>query len=435
MKKIFWLCWFILTLVGAGYYLFIILEKDDKSQLLIGDATHGHYQIEMACSSCHTEAFGGTEVLQDACMSCHANELKQAFDSHPKKKFTDPRNADLIEIIDARYCISCHTEHQKEQTLEIGLTIPKDYCYHCHEDIGEERESHKELAFDSCASSGCHNYHDNRALYEAFLVTNANQPWLKEIARVSQTNNAKLNALPKKPIYDAPAELVAAHPDIAKEWQHTAHAGAGVSCVSCHHDKKSNWITKPNIDQCKSCHSKESEGFLSGKHGMKLIAESTAIKPSDARLEFNHEALDQAHGCNSCHSAHTFDRQQAASERCLSCHADQHSLAFMTSPHGLLWKKELLGEIPSGEGVSCATCHMPKLSEKTDGTVIVHIEHNQNANLRPNEKMIRPVCMQCHSLEFSIDALADHELIRSNFNRRPKEHIPSIDWALKRDKR
>ena len=43
------------------------------------------------------------------------------------------------------------------------------------------------------------------------------------------------------------------------------------------------------------------------------------------------------------------------------------------------------------------------------------VQHNQNANLRPNEKMIRQVCLTCHSLALSIDALADSELIRRNF--------------------
>ena len=61
--------------------------------------------------------------------------------------------------------------------------------------------------------------------------------------------------------------------------------------------------------------------------------------------------------------------------------------------------------------------------------------HNQNAYFRPNEKMIRPVCSNCHSLEFSIDALADPELVESNFNGRPSLHIPSIDWALSRTRR
>jgi len=60
--------------------------------------------------------------------------------------------------------------------------------------------------------------------------------------------------------------------------------------------------------------------------------------------------------------------------------------------------------------------------------------HNQNAYLRPNEKMIRPVCMSCHGVAFSIDALADPKLVESNFNGRPEVHIESIDWALRRVK-
>ncbi|HEY9135593.1 MAG TPA: cytochrome c3 family protein, partial [Pseudomonadales bacterium] len=138
----------------------------DKKEFLIGDASHGHFQIELACSACHTQAFGGEEVLQNACTTCHADELKAAHDSHPKKKFTDPRNADRVDILDARYCITCHVEHKKEQTNSMGVTLPNDYCFHCHQDIGKDRDSHKDLAFDSCASAGCHNYHDNRALYE-----------------------------------------------------------------------------------------------------------------------------------------------------------------------------------------------------------------------------------------------------------------------------
>lgn len=435
MKLKFWLTWLILSLGGLGYYLFILLVNEDKSEFLIGEATHGHYQIEMACSSCHTDAFGGEEVLQNACMNCHEQELTDAFDSHPQKKFTNPRNADLIQVLDARYCVSCHTEHQNEQTIEMGLTIPKDYCYHCHVEIGEERESHKDLPFDSCASAGCHNYHDNRALYEAFLVKNANQPWLKEIALIGMSNHAQINAVPKTPTFEIPGELSTAHPDISSKWPHTSHAEAGVSCVNCHNDENNNWIAAPNIEQCQSCHTKEAEGFSAGKHGMKLIASEQAITPSEGRLDFHEASLNQAHGCNSCHSAHEFDRQQAATESCLNCHADQHSLAFESSPHGELWAKAQLGDLPADQGVSCATCHMPRISEKKGGTTVVHVEHNQNANLRPNEKMIRPVCMQCHSLEFSIDALADENLILNNFNGSPSEHIESIDWALKRDKR
>ena len=59
------------------------------------------------------------------------------------------------------------------------------------------------------------------------------------------------------------------------------------------------------------------------------------------------------------------------------------------------------------------------------------VQHNQNANLVPNEKMIRPVCMQCHGLGFSIDSLADKQLIENNFQGKPGIHIQSLDMAKK----
>lgn len=58
--------------------------------------------------------------------------------------------------------------------------------------------------------------------------------------------------------------------------------------------------------------------------------------------------------------------------------------------------------------------------------------HNQNDNLRPNEKMIRTVCLDCHGLAFSLDALADTDLIRRNFSGRPTVHVESIEWAVRR---
>ena len=52
----------------------------------------------------------------------------------------------------------------------MGVTLPKDYCFICHHDVADDRPSHKGLAFTTCASAGCHRFHDNRALYQDFLV-------------------------------------------------------------------------------------------------------------------------------------------------------------------------------------------------------------------------------------------------------------------------
>ena len=63
----------------------------------------------------------------------------------------------------------------------------------------------------------------------------------------------------------------------------------------------------------------------------------------------------------------------------------------------------------------------------------VLVQHNQNDNLRPNEKMIRSSCMQCHGLGFAIDSLADPELLKQNFNGKTHHHIKSIEMAVERD--
>ena len=433
MKKTIWILWIILTLAVSGFYLDKILEDDNKEILLIGNASHGHYQIELACDSCHTDAFGGEETMQDACESCHQAELDAAHDSHPKKKFNDPRNADLLAIINAKQCISCHTEHQAEQTREMGVTLPDDYCYHCHEEVGKERESHEDLAFDSCATAGCHNFHDNRALYEKFLVKNSGGNWLKDISRIAKANNASLNAISKAPHHNLPFEAKQkAHPDIEQDWYHSSHAEANVQCGACHSDESQSWIEKPTIEQCSSCHEYETDTFKMGKHGMRLAQGLEALDPHDSSMMFSDDA--SAHNqCSSCHKPHTFDAGFAKQEACLTCHSDEHSQAFESSPHGKLSEKAALGAISEEEVVTCATCHIPRLEENKAGTIIVKVNHNQNDNLRPNEKMIRPVCMQCHSLEFSIDALADDKLILNNFAHPPTEHIPSVDWALKRE--
>jgi len=441
MKKTIWASWIFVSLIFTTYFGNMMFISDDKSVFLIGEASHGHFQIEMACETCHSDAFGGRDALQDACVKCHAEELEMAHDTHPLKKFKDPRESYRIKILDARYCISCHAEHQKEKTHTMGVTLPDDYCFHCHKETLKERKSHRDLDFDSCASAGCHNFHDNRALYESFLVENSGQPWLKEIAKIASTNATDRLKKPAITISQSRyQEKIASHPVISQQWQDSSHANAGVDCGGCHSPGSSvDWLPQPTIKQCQSCHEDETKGFTQGKHGMRLAENISKklipIKPSESKLSFRTQSLQKTHGCNACHKSHEFNPQKAAVGSCLSCHADDHSIAFNDSPHGILWQEERAGSIPPGSGVSCATCHMPRTIEQKKEMQMVFVEHNQNLNLRPNEKMIRSVCMSCHGLEFSIDALADNILIKNNFNGKPGTHIESVNWAAKRAKR
>jgi len=371
-------------------------------------------------------------------MNCHGEELKHADDSHPKSKFTDPRNAKRVKKLDARQCVTCHVEHRPEITHTMGVTVPEDVCYNCHSDIADDRPSHKGMAFDTCASAGCHNFHDNRGLYEDFLAKHLDEPaQLGETQLPHRDDSAqyvKQDGYPlvRYPLHkltksdaDAPTgKLVNANAD----WFSTRHTNAGVNCSACHLQKDKNtnttsWTDKPDHTSCQQCHRNQVKGFLSGMHGMRLQQGLPAMQPVLATIPMKSDAADKSLSCTSCHTAHRFDTQEAAVNACLGCHDDKHSLAYKTSPHA---------RMASTERVTCATCHLPRTVHKEFEQTFTQVQHNQNDNLRPNEKMLRSVCMHCHGLSFAIDALADPALITNNFTGKPGKHIQSLDLVKQR---
>lgn len=427
-----WATWAVAVCALSAALAYGMLGAEDRSLFLPGQTSSGHHQIELACEACHVEAFGGGKVMQEACMDCHGAELQRADDSHPRSKFTDPRNADRLARLEARWCVTCHAEHQPRRTREMAVTVPKDVCFHCHQDIAEDRPSHEGMGFETCASAGCHNFHDNRTLYEDFLLAHAGQP--TPTRRANPPRTPALTARGHGPSLsmaetDAAADRVT--PLILDEWAGTHHAEAGVNCSDCH-GRGGQWRDTVAHTVCRDCHEGETEGFLAGKHGMRLAAGLSPMTPDRARVPMKAKAADRALDCASCHSAHAFDVQRAAVDGCLECHDDRHSRAFEGSPHHQLWVAARSGQAPPETGVSCATCHMPRLEHQRRGETVVHIQHNQNDNLRPNEKMIRPVCMDCHTLAFSINALADPALIENNFKGQPQRRIRSIEMALAR---
>ena len=403
----------------------------DRTVFLPGATTDGHFQIELACEACHTERFTDRSEMQTACEGCHANELDLVDDSHPRTKFTDPRNADRIQIVDARLCITCHQEHRPEITASMGLSLPGDYCYRCHEKIGEDRPTHQDLPFDGCASSGCHNFHDNRALYEDFLVEHRNEPDLRPVARIrwriDQGVAATVQLDRESPLeHDGPRDGKKAA-IAASEWAKSAHQRGGVQCSDCH-SRTGTWQDAVPLETCQECHELESAGFLASRHGMRLAEGLSPMRPSLARIPMHAESGEEALDCGSCHTSHAYDREEAAAEACLSCHADDHSLAWRDSPHAELWDKEREGVSPEGSGVSCATCHLPRIQHPEDATRMT-VAHNQNNFLRPRDKMIRSSCLQCHGLAFSLDSLADPALVSTNYRGKASREVESIHFA------
>ncbi|HEU4428960.1 MAG TPA: cytochrome c3 family protein, partial [Myxococcota bacterium] len=416
------------TFALALYLAAAFAGQRERSLFLPGETSAGHHQIELACESCHSR-FGGAQALQEACVRCHGEQLAAVHDSHPRTKFTDPRNADRVALLDARLCATCHVEHQPERTLAGGLTLPRDYCFRCHEQIAEDRPSHAGAAFDSCAAGGCHNFHDNQALYEDFLLAHRGEPAIRPEprlpARLAPANREKLLTASE---HDAPAR--ASDAGAIAAWAGSAHAHGGVNCSRCH-GSGAGWRDDPTLAACDECHEREAEGFRSGKHGMRIAAGLSPMRPALARLPMKRDAAQRELDCGACHGVHETDTRTAAAEACLGCHDDAHSLAFQGSPHAALWRAELRGESPPGSGVSCASCHMPRRA-LAGGAVAAH--HDQNANLRPNEKMVRSVCLACHGLGFTLDALADDALVRRNFAGAPARAVESIAWAEERER-
>ncbi len=452
-NRLWWTLWAAGTAVLASYFAVVLFGTGDKTVFMPGPLTDGHHQIGVACKSCHRDPYGGRAALQETCIECHghARDLK-ALNSHPKSKFTDPRNFDRVRRLDATLCVTCHVEHRPEITRANGVTAPRDFCFYCHDDIAKERPSHRDLPFDGCYSAGCHNFHNNQALYEDFLLKHLHEPKLSETKAVPErelrstieyTPGYPLDRYPLQPLtaedQDAP-EALAIDVKIPAQWLSTAHARSGVNCSACHLRKAAQadrpiWENSPDHKACKGCHGPEVEGFLRGKHGLRLKVGLSPMRPAMARLPMQPKARAMELSCTSCHAAHAFDTRRAAAEACLACHRDDHSLAYKGSPHGQLWKKETTGALPPSQGVNCATCHMPRIDHEVDEfTSRIAVQHNQNEGLRPNEKMLRPACLHCHGLGFSIDALADGALITRNFDGAPSVHIESLEMAERKQR-
>ena len=292
-NAVLWLAWGALTLLGTGAVLAKLYVGGDRQMLLPGQTAGAHHQLEIACETCHTsdpfeKQASVRKDINKTCTTCHKDELKAADDSHPKKKFTNPRMAAYWEKIDGRFCTSCHAEHQPEITGPMMVTLQGDFCMACHsegeQDIRKDRESHADLTFDTCASAGCHNYHDNRALYEDFLVKHADTPWLNDVpviaaaalpgpkraevaadveAYLATLETAQLPATGPKLTPDLTQELTPEQAQLHEDWAGSAHAAAEVTCASCHvaegTEETATWTDHPEPGVCSDCHKGQSE--------------------------------------------------------------------------------------------------------------------------------------------------------------------------------
>jgi len=421
-KKIgWWAGWLVLSLIIMGYFGSALWTQQSQAVFIPGALSAGHHQFADKCQVCH-QAF--SRDSQAACVGCHASSLEH--DTHPASKLSTVNNANP----DVSRCVSCHTEHKPEITQKMGVTRALDFCVNCHQKTRETRPEHQQFAADSCTQ--CHNYHDNRVLNPKFLREHHHDPKLSAEPRLIQRDFHNYYARqPKLPLknfgvveQDSPA-FVNLSSSLASEWEASRHAHTGVNCKACHSNATVSWIEKPDYKVCQDCHQAEKESYLKGKHGVATVYDLPATSViGHAYLPMQMGAQHRNLNCNSCHPAHRFETSHAAIDGCLNCHADTHSLKYKQSTHYKLWVEEQTSKGAAGIGVSRASCHLPRL--QTAERVVV--EHSPSSNLHPNHKMLETVCLKCHGLEFSLDALSDQELITQNFNAAPK--APWKGWAL-----
>jgi predicted CXXCH cytochrome family protein len=404
----------VVVLVVSLYYG-VGLSSSDKRAFMPDKVSYSHHQIELACNSCHGAAFADKADIEKRCHNCHTGELQTFEDAHGTRKFGDPRNAKWLQALDAKHCLSCHQEHVPEQTHEMLVSQPRDFCVACHADVGQDQPNHRGIDPQTCTNAGCHHYHDVRALNEDFVAAHLNEPDNRPVMRrMDRTKLVKKRLTPDR-VADKPG-------DIAAQWAASSHANGHANCSDCHDKQSNSWTV--DLAVCKNCHEEPFTQWGQGHHGMKFATMGKTTTVSDSALPMQEKAHDKSMNCNSCHQPHRYDTITAEAESCLGCHADKHSLAWKQSKHAELWRKD------PNAGASCATCHMPRIWDKEKGNATVM--HNISAMMRPQEKMLRPVCMSCHGYGFSLRALSDSVLIESNFSGKPAPSHQTLDWVAAR---
>jgi predicted CXXCH cytochrome family protein len=418
--------WAVLVSAGLALGFGVLFATDQRTVFLPGRTSDGHHVMEAACGSCHV-AFAS--VPNQRCAACHRAEL--AEDVHPIKLFDDPRWVATLAKIDALRCVTCHREHA---VAPRGVTVAREFCFPCHDDVVGKLSTHRALKPDSCGNAGCHNYHDNTALNTAFLKKRMGEPELTPVPALLVWGSApKAGTVPAAanhpPELTAPAALV-------EDWRSSIHAVSDVNCMDCHKGPAGPART-PGPKSCERCHRFEVESFHAGKHGVRYTLDQPPLAPAMARRPMKPDARASL-SCAVCHDPHRLDTRRAATEACLACHDDPHSTSFKHSKHFATPAQEDGGGRVGPRAVTCATCHLPRTKVEGDEGTRVAVNHNNSFTLWPRDRMVKEVCLACHGLEFALTSILDDALVTSNFQGRPRgrhESFKMVEEVLAEERR
>lgn len=210
---------------------------------------------------------------------------------------------------------------------------------------------------------------------------------------------------------------------IEQQWQTSAHAFSEVNCSSCHQNGETKaFVAKPTEESCRSCHESSVDTFLLGKHGIRTLEGLSSLTPAMAHLPMKDGVADKQMNCNTCHNVHTVNTYQASVDSCLTCHSDRHSLNYKNSPHANIFQEIGTLPRPNQNSVTCATCHLPR--EVSGDQVLVN--HNNTYTLKPRDRMVKEVCMNCHGVEHAYNSIFDDELVEANFARPPNQKLSTF---------
>lgn len=242
-----------------------------------------------------------------------------------------------------------------------------------------------------------------RAAFRMRLLLLAFLPWLVTgCFRESHTHDS---SLPAQPVVEIDSELSAdcfgCHTEIAELLEGDLHFKAGYHCVVCHGRSRAHlsqeeegalpdtvfrrWMPEDDRYQwrvekaplrlaefCASCHASEGQEQTSFPD-LKLISWSAYLngRHGEAVLRDSHDAP----ACTDCHWIHRIGVQSwdaaGVVNQCVACHGDQEMMLrvgvdpelfddFKNNRHANML------QVPTGEELSCVTCHDPHGLTETD---------------------------------------------------------------------
>ncbi|MEM9003038.1 MAG: cytochrome c3 family protein [Cyanobacteria bacterium P01_F01_bin.86] len=228
----------------------------------------------------------------------------------------------------------------------------------------------------------------------------------------------------------------AALDEVTQLWQTSAHALNDINCSSCHEQTETKaFVANPDHESCRTCHEQSVDTFLLGKHGIRLLEGQTPLTPAMARLPMKAEAHDLQMNCGTCHDVHSANTVQASVDSCLTCHNDTHSLNYENSTHAELFMADRSLPRPSANSVSCSTCHLPRHEVQSGDDTLTLVNHNNTYTLLPRDRMVKEVCLNCHSVEYGYNSIFDDDLVEANFDKPPSLELETFDLVRALEKR